>query len=53
MLHKDLDVWKDSVKLVKEIYLLTKSFPKDELYCLVSQIRRCAVSVPSNIACPV
>jgi four helix bundle protein len=37
-------------KLVKDIYLLTKKFPKDEIYGLTSQMRRCAVSIPSNIA---
>jgi four helix bundle protein len=50
MIHKDLDAWKISIELVKEIYLITREFPKDELYGLTSQIRRCAVSVPSNIA---
>jgi four helix bundle protein len=48
--HKDLDVWKQSIELVTEIYGITKSFPKDELYGLVNQIRRAAVSIPSNIA---
>ena len=48
--YKDLEVWSKSRGLTKEIYLLTKEFPKDELYGLTSQMRRCAVSVPSNIA---
>lgn len=48
--HKDLDVWKESISLVKDIYSLTKVFPKDEIYGLTSQMRRCAVSIPSNIA---
>jgi four helix bundle protein len=48
--YKELDVWMKSRALVKDIYLATKDFPKDELYGLVSQIRRCAVSIPSNIA---
>jgi four helix bundle protein len=48
--YRDLEVWLKSKALTKEIYLLTKTFPKDELYGLVSQIRRCAISVPSNIA---
>ena len=48
--HKDLDVWKKSVSLVTLIYDMTKGFPKDELYGLTNQIRRCAVSIPSNIA---
>ena len=48
--HKDLDVWKCSMCFVKKIYELTKYFPKYEQYSLTDQIRRCAVSVPSNIA---
>lgn len=48
--HKDLDVWRDSVALTKAIYLVTESFPKEEMYGLVSQMRRSAVSIPSNIA---
>lgn len=48
--HKDLDAWKLSIELVTEIYKKTKDFPKEELYGLTSQIRRCAVSIPSNIA---
>lgn len=48
--HKDLDAWKNSINLVKDIYELTKSFPKDEIYGITSQIRRSAVSIPSNIA---
>lgn len=48
--HKDLKVWKESVALVTEIYSITKSFPKEEMYGLTNQIRRCAVSVPSNIS---
>ena len=48
--HHDLDVWKKSIALVTEIYKVTESFPKSELYGLTSQIRRCAVSVPSNIS---
>ena len=47
---KDLKIWERSVELVKAIYDLTKTFPKEELYGLTSQIRRAAVSVPSNIA---
>ncbi|MCF8295976.1 MAG: four helix bundle protein [Saprospiraceae bacterium] len=50
MFHKDLDVWKNSIELVKSIYIITKNFPKEELYGLTSQIRRCAVSIPSNIS---
>lgn len=48
--HKDLEVWKYSIEFVSNIYELTKNFPKDELYGLTNQIRRCAVSIPSNIA---
>lgn len=48
--HKDLDCWKNSIELVKAIYELTGKFPKEELFGLTSQLRRAAVSVPSNIA---
>lgn len=48
--HKDLDVWKRSIELVASIYKITSSFPREELYGLTSQIRRSAVSLPSNIA---
>lgn len=47
---KDLDVWNKGIEFVAEIYKLTSNFPKDELYSLVSQMRRAAVSIPSNIA---
>ena len=48
--HMDLDVWKQSMNLVVDIYAMTQIFPKDELYGLISQIKRAAVSIPSNIA---
>lgn len=48
--HHNLDVWKKSIDLVTAIYKVTELYPKSELYGLTSQIRRCAVSVPSNIA---
>ncbi len=48
--HKDLDVWKEAIMLVKKTYELTSVFPKEEMYGLTSQIRRAAVSIPSNIA---
>ena len=48
--HKDLEVWKKSVAFVTEIYRISKSFPKEEIYGLTSQLRRAAVSIPSNIA---
>jgi len=46
----ELDVWKRCRELVNEIYGLTKKFPKEEIYGISNQIRRCAVSIPSNIA---
>jgi four helix bundle protein len=48
--YRDLIVWQKSMKLVTQIYLLTKELPKEELYGLTAQIRRSAVSIPSNIA---
>ena len=48
--YKDLIVWQKSVFLSVKIYKITEQFPKHELYGIVSQIRRCAVSIPSNIA---
>ena len=48
--HKDLDVWKESLELTKEIYSLTRTFPKYERFGLSSQMERAAVSVTSNIA---
>jgi four helix bundle protein len=48
--HKDLDLWKDSMNMVVEIYRLTNHFPKEELYGLTSQIRRAVVSIPANIS---
>ena len=48
--HKDLEVWKKSMDLVSNIYKITESFPNKELYGLTNQIRRTAVSIPSNIA---
>lgn len=48
--HKDLDVWKKALELVVIIYKITSSFPKEEIYGLSSQMRRSAISIPSNIA---
>ena len=50
MNHKDLDVWKKSMDLVEVIYKLTQQFPDSEKFGLSSQMRRAAVSIPSNIA---
>lgn len=47
---RELKIWQESMELAKEIYIATKSFPSSELYGLTSQINRCAVSIPSNIA---
>ena len=49
-MYRDLDVWKKSMELVKEIYVVTKNFPDDEKFGIISQMRRAAVSIPSNIA---
>jgi len=48
--YRDLLVWQKSMALVTEVYRMSKSLPKDETYGLASQIRRSAVSIPSNIA---
>ena len=48
--YKDLVVWQKAMDLTVEIYRLTKNLPKDELYGLTNQLRRAAVSIPSNIA---
>lgn len=48
--HKDLEVWKKSMDLVETIYKLTQIFPDSEKFGLTSQMRRSAVSIPSNIA---
>ena len=47
---QDLQIWKRSMNLVKEIYIITQNLPIEEKFGLISQIRRCAVSIPSNIA---
>ena len=49
-MFKNLVVWQKAMKLVREVYSLTKSFPADERYALTDQIRRAVVSIPSNIA---
>src|SRR5512139_433540 len=48
--HKDLIVWQKAMDLIESLYHLTETMPKSEIYGLTSQIRRAAVSVPSNIA---
>ncbi|MDL2247695.1 four helix bundle protein [Bacteroides sp. OttesenSCG-928-J23] len=48
--HKNLIVWQKSMALVKEIYSYTSTFPNNELFGLTNQMRRCSVSIPSNIA---
>ena len=48
--YKELTVYQKSVELSVIIYRITRTFPKEELYGLVSQLRRCSVSIPSNIA---
>ena len=48
--YQTLDVWKKSMELVKEIYLTTKLYPKEELFALTSQTKRSAASIPSIIA---
>lgn len=48
--YRDLQIWQKSMTLVTEVYKISKGFPKDEAYGLTSQIRRCAISIPSNIA---
>ncbi len=47
---KDLEIWKRSIRLVEDIYAVTRTFPKEEIYVLTSQLRRSAISIPSNIA---
>lgn len=48
--YEDLIVWQKADNLAFDIFVLVKKFPKEELYCLVSQIKRSALSVPANIA---
>lgn len=48
--YRDLDVWNNSMELAVRLYQLTKSFPKEELFGMTSQIRRAAASLPANIA---
>ncbi|MGE5610409.1 MAG: four helix bundle protein [Bacillota bacterium] len=48
--YRDLVVWQKAMDLVEAVYRATRSFPKEEVYGLMGQLRRCAVSIPSNIA---
>lgn len=48
--HKDLQIWQGGIELVEIVYKLTATFPASELYGLCSQMRRAAISIPSNIA---
>ena len=50
MHHKDMEVWKQAMELVYQVYKIVETFPKEELYGLTSQIKRCVISIPSNIA---
>jgi four helix bundle protein len=48
--YRELKVWQLGMEITKEVYLLTKQYPRDEIYGLTSQTRRAAVSIPANIA---
>ena len=48
--YRELIVWQKTMDIVEKIYIITKGFPKEEMYGMTSQIRRAAVSIPSNIA---
>jgi four helix bundle protein len=47
---RNIKIWSESIDLAEKVYILTKSFPADEKYGLISQMRRSAASIPSNIA---
>lgn len=48
--YRDLIVWKEAMGIAEEVYVLTRGFPREELYGMTAQMRRCAVSIPANIA---
>ncbi len=48
--YQDLKIWKKSMDLVEKVYFLVKSLPEEEKFGLISQIRRCSISIPSNIS---
>ena len=50
MYYKDLEVWKEAIVLVTNIYKVTATFPDNERFGITNQLRRCVVSIPSNIA---
>lgn len=47
---RELKIWQKGIEIVKDTYMITRKFPKEELYCLTAQMRRAAISIPSNIA---
>jgi four helix bundle protein len=47
---RDLDVWKKGLEIVKDVYKIVECFPKREFYTLASQMQRCSISIPSNVA---
>ena len=47
---RNLQIWQESMEIVKAVYTLTQSWPKEEIYGLTSQVRRAAVSIPANLA---
>jgi four helix bundle protein len=49
-LYKELDVWQSAMSLVTDVYSATKVFPREEMFGITAQLRRAAVSIPSNIA---
>ena len=48
--HKELIAWQKAIELVEEVYKITQTFPKEEMFGIISQMRRCSISIPSNIA---
>lgn len=47
---RDLNIWKKAIELIKKVYEASRGFPREELYALSSQMRRSAISIPSNVA---
>ena len=48
--YKDLEIWRKAIQLIRKVYIITKTFPKEETYGLMNQMRRAAISIASNIA---